>query len=146
MENEMFASETYTRNGDGTYGPTSRNHYYQPVSYHNRTSSSRPGKNKWIIKESEQYKVFRISDEPWWLCDTNNCLFSIVDNGNVILGQTTERLAKFPIPNNKTDPFHGYPVHCDQRQNRPDLGLLDRWQKEGIISPHLRNKIEKSQL
>lgn len=64
----------------------------------------------------------------------------------MVLGQNSERLAKFKLPINSPDPFHGYPVRCDEKQNRPGLDLLDRWESENIITPHVRRKIERGTL
>jgi len=98
------------RNQDGTYGPTSRNHYYRPAPYHARTSLKRSSKTRWCLRESEEFYVFRIADEPWWECALNQCLFSIVDFGNILLGEDGERLAAFPVPRNANDYWHGYPI------------------------------------
>ncbi len=132
------------RNNDGTYGPTSRNHYYFPVSYHARTSLKRSSKSRWCLREAEQFCVFRIADEPWWECVLNHCLFSIVDFGNIILGENGERLAAFPIPRNPNDYWHGYPIRTEE--SKPGPNLPDRWEEEGIITPHLWRKIETGRL
>jgi len=132
------------RNKDGTYGPTLRNHCYLPVSYHARTALKKSGKSRWSLREAEQFYVFRIADEPWWECVINRCLFSIVDFGNVIVGEDGERLAAFPIPRNANDDWHGYPIRTDESKPSPDL--LDRWEEEGIVTAHLRRKIETGRL
>lgn len=134
----------YTRNGDGTYGPTARQHYYQPIHYHARTARQRPEKNRWCLREGEQYEVFRVADEPWWQCFLNHCLFSIIDNGNTVLGMSGERLAKFPLPRNSSDPYHGFPILTDD--DKPSPALLDLWEATGIITPHVRRKIEHSKI
>ncbi len=131
------------RNKNGTYGPTSRNHYYLPAPYHSRTAEKRPNKTRWCVSESAEYYVFRIADEPWWVCVSNQCLFSVVDFGK-ILGENGERLAIFPIPSNANDSWHGYPIHTDEA--KPSSNLLDRWEEEAIITPHLRRKIETGRL
>jgi len=132
------------RNQDGTYGPTSRNHYYRPAHYHARTSLKRSSKTRWRLREPEEFYVFRIADEPWWECVVNRRLFSIVDFGNIVLGEDGERLAAFPFPRNAIDPWHGYPIRSEESKPNPDL--LDRWEEESIIKPHLRRKIETGRL
>lgn len=81
----------YVKNSDGTYGPVkgepivngkpSYEHFYQPMSYHNKTASSRDTKEKWIIDEGDQFHYFMIASEnkisPQWLCHQNSCLFCI---------------------------------------------------------------------
>ena len=139
-----FEFPIHTRNGDNTYGPTARQHYYLPVSYHARTARQRIEKNRWYLKEGEQYEVFRVADEPWWECTENFCLFSILDNGSTILGMNGERLAKFPLPRNLTDPYHGFPILSDEDKPSPDL--LDTWEASGIITSHVRRKIEHGKI
>ena len=134
----------HTRNSSGLYGPTARQHFYKPLSYHRLTAKKRPNKTRWCIKEGEEYEVFRIADEPRWVCQVNQCLFSIVDGGRVVLGENDERLAKFDFPQNARDPWHGYPIFSDR--SKPEPGLLDKWQDEGIIPYHVRIKIERGKL
>ena len=88
--------------------------------------------------------MFRIADEPWRECVLNHCLFSIVDFGNIVLGEDGERLAAFPIPPNANDSWHGYPIQTDE--SKPSPALLDLWEDEGIITAHLRRKIETGRL
>lgn len=144
VKSTTFQFPNYTRNNDGTYGPTSNNHFYIPVHYHNRTAKKRKDKNRWYIKENCQYEVFRIADEPYWFCNSNNCLFSIVDEGRIVLGKNGERLAKFPLPSNLTDPWHGWPVST--AEEKPSEDLLDSWEKDGVITDHLRRKIGRGAL
>lgn len=139
-----YAFPRHTRNIDGLYGPTARQHFYKPLGYHRPTAQRRPDKTRWCIREGEEYEVFRVADEPWWACNTNLCLFSIVDGGKVILGENGERLARFDFPRNESDPWHGFPVHSDD--SKPEPGLLDRWETEGIIPYHVRIKIERGKL
>jgi hypothetical protein len=134
----------HSRNSNGLYGPTARQHFYKPLHYHRSTSRKRPDKTRWCIEEGKEYEVFRIADEPWWACDVNQSLFSVVDGGKVILGENGERLAKFDFPQNDFDPWHGYPISSDD--SRPEPDLLDRWQRDNIIPYHVRMKIERGKL
>lgn len=141
----MFKFPTHTRNSNGTYGPTTKDHYYQPAPYHNATARKRKNKkSRWQIKEGEQYEVFKISDEPYWICKINHCLFSIVQDGEVVLGQEEERLAVFPVPQNSFDAWHGWPTNSDNK--KPEPCLLDKWEQDKIISSHIRRKIERGVL
>ncbi len=139
-----FTFPRHKRNSDGLYGPTTRQHFYQPANYHRITARSKPGKTRWCIKEGEEYEVFRLADEPWWFSQVHQCLFSIVDGGKEILGENGERLAKFAFPQNLSDPWHGFPVLSDEHKPEPDL--LDMWQNKGIIPHHVRMKIERGRL
>jgi hypothetical protein len=93
-------------------------------------------KTKWIIQENQEFCVFCLADENNWICQKNQCLYAIINNGETILGQTNERMAKFPIPKNN-NPFHGFPV---SRENISEE-LLDKWETSNIITPHLRRKL-----
>lgn len=139
-----FVFPTHIRNNDGTYGPTTRQHYYKPIHYHARTARQRSEKNRWCLREGEQYEVFRIADDPWWECILNRCLFSIVNSGKTPVGMGGERLAKFPLPRNSSDPYHGFPILTDE--DKPGPALLDLWESTGIIPYHVRMKIEHGKI
>ncbi len=132
------------RNADGRYGPTSRGHFYQPSPYHSRTSRVRPSKSRWAVKEGHQYLVFLPADEAFWHCKDGRGLFSIELGGKTILGRRGERLAFFPDPQNSTDPWHGFPVSSSERQPSPDV--IDSWVRAGVISEHVRRKLEGGRL
>ena len=75
--------KTYPRNPDGTYGPTNRNHYYRSKEDHRKKAKKslkhgKQTKTRWCIKESEEYHVFKIANEPYWFCHENNCLFGFM--------------------------------------------------------------------
>jgi hypothetical protein len=129
---------------EGLFGPTGKKHYYKPVNYHNKTASGNKNKTQWVLKQNEQFEVFRISDEADWKCDRNNGLFSILSNGDVILGANEERLSFFPKPVNFIDPWHGYPV--DSGEYEPSVELVDKWLREEIIDNRIHIKILKGQI
>jgi hypothetical protein len=131
-------------NGSGLFGPTNRSHFYKPVSYHNKTSGVNSNKTKWVLKQNEQYEVFRVSDESKWQCNKKKGLFSILSNGEVIFGDNEERLSFFPNPMNSTDPWHGYPV--DSGEYEPSIELVDQWLKEKVIDERIHIKILRGQL
>ncbi len=134
----------HTRNHDQTYGPTARDHFYLPAQYHGRTARRSENKTRWHIKESEQYEVFRVADEAIWKCTANQCLFSIIDNGNIMLGENGERLGKFPIPANPAESWHGFPFPSDEIERGGSFyDLLDKWENDGIITSNVRRKIVK---
>lgn len=131
-------------NPDGNFGPTTERHFYKPVSYHNKSAARNKHKTTWILKQNEQYEVFRISDEKKWLCDERGGLFSILQNGEVIMGSNEERLSFFPNPANANDPFHGFPV--DSGEYEPSTKLVDKWLEDKIIDDRLHIKILKGQI
>lgn len=144
----------YNRNEDETYGPVETDdfvHYYQSKSDHRNTAQENRHKTRWSIKESQEFHLFKIADQfsandTRWFCEENNCLFSILDNGEQLLGKRNERLAKFPKPTNQTDTWHGYPVTCKSSQDIPSEDLLDIWEKETIITKVSKRRIETKKL
>lgn len=58
-----FSFPKVTLSKDGTFGLTSKGNKYFPVNYHNRTANKRPDKNLWLLRQNEQYHVFKIADE-----------------------------------------------------------------------------------
>lgn len=133
------------KNKDGNFGPTKNGNFYDSVSYHNKTAKKKSTKTRWILKQNEQYEVFRVSDEGKWICKENkNGLFSILNKGKVIFGENGECLAFFPKPINTKDAWHGFPVTCDSYE--PSVVLVDKWLKEDIIDTRIHIKILKGQL
>jgi len=131
-------------NKDRLFGPTAENHFYEPVAYHNKTAAANKHKTTWKLKQNEQFEVFRVSDESKWFCNERKGLFSILDNGDVVMGSNEERLSFFPSPVNTTDPYHGYPVDSGEYEISTDL--VDKWLEDKIIDKRLHIKILKGQL
>jgi len=129
---------------NGLFGPTSENNYYKPIYYHNKNAVNNSNKSKWILKDGEQYEVFRLSDEGKWKCDENDGLFSILMNGNEILGQNEERIAFFRTPQNISDPWHGFPIYSSDFE--PSAKLIDKWFDDKIIDERMRIKILKGDI
>lgn len=136
----------HKRNPDETYGPTNRGDYYISKADHRRTAKTKKGKTRWDIEEGQEFSVFQETNEPYWYCNENECLFSLIDNCSEVLGENGERIAKFPDDKNEDDPWHGYPVLTEQKQNRPSSELLDIIQEKGFVDIKVRMKIEKGQL
>lgn len=133
-----------TRNKNGLFGPTSNDNYYKPIFYHNKTAKNNKHKTKWIIKQNEQYCTFELSDINNWKCESKNGYFSIIDNGNVILGSNEEVLGFFPEKINKDDPYHGYPVSSAQYEI--SHSLLKKWLDDDVIDDRIHYKILKCQI
>ena len=133
----------HKRNPDGTYGPTSRGDFYLSKEDHRRTAKKKKEKTRWEIDEGEEFSVFAESNEPYWYCKQNKCLFSLIDNCTEVLGENGERIAKFPNDRNKQEPWHGYPVLTEKQENRPSSDLLDIIEENGFVNRKVRIKIEK---
>ncbi|MGV3459157.1 MAG: hypothetical protein ACO1N9_01755 [Flavobacterium sp.] len=135
----------YSRNPDGTYGPTSTGDFYISKGDHRRTAKWKKDKTRWVIQEGEEFSVFKFANEDLdhWYCDENNCIFSIIDGGSVILGRDDEIIAKFPNDRTEDEPWHGYPVTSEEKWNRPSTKVLDKLSSKKLISLPLRLRIEK---
>lgn len=143
----------YTRNKDNTYGPTLTGDYYISKEDHRRTAKKKFKKGviikaRWAIEEGQEFGVFKDANEKYAICFCiiNNCLFGLVEGGDLVIGQEGERIAKFPGTNNNKDPWHGYPVDAIDSQNRPTSEMLDIWTEQKRISLATRLKIERSHL
>ena len=129
---------------DGNFGPTTNDSFYHPVHYHNPTAKKKPNKTRWVLKQNEQYEVFRVSDEGKWSCSKNDGLFSILENGEIVLGENEERLSFFPKPKNNNDPWHGFPITSGEYE--PSDDLVDKWFEDKIIDERLQIKILRGEL
>lgn len=139
----MYSFPKYKKNGN-QFGPTEKKHFYIPVHYHNKSASQNERKTKWVLKQGEQYEVFRISDEGEWNCKVNKGLFSILSNGNEILGENEERLAFFPNPQNSSDSWHGFPISSADYDISDEL--IKQWINAEVIDIRISIKILKGQL
>lgn len=134
----------HPRPASGRYGPTKKQHYYESVTYHRRNAAPSPHKTRWVIAEGEEYAVFLLADDGWWYCKEGQCLFAVVNGGELELGEGGERLATFIPPKNQLDSYHGHPVASDVAKPEPDL--LDQWEQGGVIDYSVRIKIERGRL
>lgn len=128
----------------GLFGPTLKKHYYSPVAYHNKSAIAKSTKNKWCVKKDKQYEIFKLADESNWICQERQALFSILDDGKLIMGTDDEVLGFFRIPQNASDPWHGFPVKSDDKA--PSSNLLDIWVNKRVISNITRLRIERGAL
>ncbi|GAA4021621.1 hypothetical protein GCM10022386_00730 [Flavobacterium cheonhonense] len=140
----MSIFRTIKKNKDGTFGPTSNSNYYKPMYYHNKTAKKNKDKTKWIIKQNEQYCTFELSDDNNWKCLAQNGFFSILENGNVILGSNEEVLGFFPETINDSDPYHGYPVTSSEYEISDKL--LEKWLNDKVIDSRMHVKLLKCQI
>lgn len=115
-----------------------------PKKDHLKTARKNKDKTRWIIKEGEEYSVFKISNERWYYCSENNALYSLVDDCSQVLGENGERIAFYGERSNPSDPWHGYPIFAKKRI--PSSKLLDKMVATKFISESTRIRIEKSKL
>ena len=127
---------------DGKFGPTDKQHFYKPASYHARSASHNIDKSRWKISKLGEYYVFRIADEIVWYDTLCNGLFTILEDGKEILGSEGERLGFFPKPMNDVDAWHGYPVCSDTISD----ALIERWYDEKVISTSTRSRLLKHKI
>ena len=126
----------------GVYGPNLVNHTYKPKKEHGYKAAPKDGKTRWNYNACFEYYVFNLADEhifpdERWMNDDGRGLYSIVDGGNIPLGENDERLAFFPTTRNFSDPWHGYPTDSTYIQDR----LIDYWHERGIINTRIYMKL-----
>ena len=77
---------------------------------------------------------FADTEKDGWR-DAKEHLWGVHDGGTTDLGLRGERLAKFPHPQNATDPWHGYPVSPQDRQDdTPPDEIINLWIDRGVIT------------
>lgn len=138
---------SYTRNDNGTYGPTDFGNLYYSKEDHRKTAARGRHKTRWTIEEGEEFHIFKVADdaEVRWYCSVNQCLFSVINDCKFILGENGERIAKFPQPPNE-EAWHGYPVQFTGTERLPSDDLLDRLVENKIISQTTMRRIERRKL
>lgn len=132
------------KNAEGLFGPTANNQFYSAASYHNATAAYKKDKTRWRLKQGEQFEAFKASDENKWQCLSNGGNFSILDNGNVVMGENEERISFFPSPVNPGDNWHGYPVNSAKYIVSDEL--IEKWVIEKVIDNRIQIKLLKGQL
>ena len=121
---------------NGKFGPTPNGHFYQPMPYHNPNAQKRNDKTRWMLSKGEQYEVFETADTPStertnWMNDDGSGIYGMLDDCKVVLGKDNgERLAFFPVPQNDSDPWHGYPTDSSELGEN----LIEYWYEKKLIS------------
>lgn len=135
------------------WGPNNQGHTYQPAPYHSCKARPRFDKTRWVADANFEFEIFNLADEHTgcelpnvpeindlrWMNDDGSGLFSIKDQGKVVLGQTGERLAFFPQTRNEGQAWHGYPTNS----NKIGDNLVDYWLRANIINPRIYRKLIK---
>lgn len=115
MKEEYLVFPKYRMADGRRFGPTLKDHYYQPAWYHNpidqKNTKGRKAKQKkhedkthWLLDKSEQFHVFRIADENDIIDDRG--IYTAL--GRIVFGEEGQILAYFKTP--RDDTWHGYPV------------------------------------
>lgn len=138
---------TGTPTADGlTYGPTAAGTTYISLYYHR--GGRKPDKNYWepAFTPGEEYALFDHAETEEW-SDTQDHLWGIVDGGKTILGLRGEKIARFPAPQNDSDPWHGYPVSPkDRYDDVPPDEVIDRWSDTNVITRAVARRIKKGKI
>lgn len=129
------------RNADQTYGPTSRDHYYLPASYHNPTAKKRADKNRWCLKPPHQYEVFRVAELHFDKYSGDGGLYGFLNNADEVLGKDNEERFAF-FPNAVNGPWHGYPILSIEISNE----IVKRWHESNLISTRTYRDILKREI
>ena len=140
----IFTEHTKQNN---RYGPTNKDHYYQPAQYHNATAKDRNKyKSLWIISEPHQYCIFEYADENEWY--VNEFIVGLnVDNKKKLLplGQNNEKIAIFRSNDNAKINWHGYPIKAKDIDNSFDE-FFCRLKKNNIISKAICKRLVKNMI
>lgn len=139
---------------DGEFGPNTNKHKYHPMPYHGCNARPKKGKTRWDHPAAAEYHVFNLADEhsdkkedngdvdKRWMNDDGSGLYSMVNGCSEPLGKDEERLAFFPTPQNENDPWHGYPIGCD------DIGdnLIEHWHDAKLIDDTAYSRLLRRKL
>lgn len=128
------------------FGPTAKQKFYISMNKH-RGSGDRVHKNMWLVpdvKPQDEYAIFERADDTDSHCAETNHYWGFGSKSGAIIGFRNERLAKYPVPTNASDDWHGYPVTNDEK--RPNHGLpgdalVERWISANLIDKEFGLKI-----
>lgn len=123
------------------FGPTKSGKMYLCAKWH-RGVGSLVHKTEWIVPEAEEYDIFCCADDGNWKDSPGN-YWSVKDGGDPI-GKNDERVAKFPVPQNSHDPWHGYPILTGE--DKPPKMLIDLWEKSSRINRMLAKRMKKGKV
>lgn len=140
-----------TSNPNGTmtpdgmqFGPTKSGKRYLCANWH-RGRGDGQHKTCWIIEHEAEFLIFCDADENEWKDEAPGNYWGIRRDSEPI-GENEERVAKFPVPQNDDDPWHGYPVFTGDNGSKPPKPILDRWKSMEYISRSLQKRILKGQV
>ena len=120
------------------FGLTSAGRHYLCAIWH-RGAGDPSKKTVWIITHDEEYTLFCDAEGSDWKDAPGN--YWGLKKGAPPLGQDDERIAKFPVPQNDHDPWHGYPVKSGS--DKPPMELIDLWCDKSLISKAQKKNLKK---
>lgn len=131
------------------YGPRPGKTKRYLCSNHHRGGRRGGGhKHEWHpvnVPPLREYELFCTADDEKWV-DTDGHYWGVGDSeGNLILGLSKERLCKFPLPSNLSDPWHGYPVSPMQEGDKdaPPDDFVEKWIADKAISKVFGRRIQR---
>jgi len=140
-----MSADTGKMTPDGMiFGPTKSGKIYLCAKWHRMVGN--PHKSVWTISHYEEYLIFSTSDEKNWR-DDKNTYWGIKKEFEVIgkhgIDQNIEyRIAKFQIPPNENDVWHGHTTNAD----RPPDDIIKIWENEAYISKPRAKSIRKGKI
>lgn len=123
------------------FGPTNSGKMYLCAVWH-RGAGHADYKTEWDISEWEEYSLFCCADDSHWKDDPGN--YWAVKEGGDAIGKNDERVAKFPVPQNDSDHWHGYPVMTGR--DKPPKQLINLWRDFGYISKPLAKRMKEGKV
>ncbi len=118
---------------------------YQALHYHRPQSASQ--KSHWAITAADECHTFCESrDSGWSDADGNYWFFGFESDP---IGTRGEVLAHFPMPQNLSDPWHGFPISTAAKafmRRVVPLSVIESWSNEPGMPKYLENRLRKRQL
>ena len=99
----VVACSRVTANGL-IFGPNASGKLYIAVYYHRGSGSSLKGCWSDNVPPPLEYEIFCLADHGHW-CDSDDHYWGVHDGGRAVLGTRGERLSKFPVNRNATNPW-----------------------------------------
>lgn len=127
------------------YCCTKSNKRYISFNYHRSITDIKGKKSIWKSSISKQleFEIFCEADDNNWQ-DQKGHYFGLRDQGCTPLGNNDERICKFPITSNSSDPWHGYPV--GRSNETPPDSFINKWIKDKIITRTIGKSIQRGKL
>ena len=126
-----------------SFGPTSSGKHYISLHRH-RGSGTTKHKSTWIrsFPPKSEFGLFCSADDGNWKDGTGN--YWGAEPGAPVLGVDGERLAKFPMVTNRTDPWHGFPFTLiGTPRAGPSDETVDAWVAATVITEVVASKIRR---
>ena len=136
-----------TATSDGIlFEPINAGSHYISLFYHR--TGSRSDKSLWhaSFSPTAEFSLFAEAEIKRW-SDTKSQLWAVHAQGATVLGQRGERLARFPHPQNATDPWHGFPVSPQDRESdTPPDDFIDLWIEKNVVSRVFGRRMQRRKI